>query len=149
MYLALEDLVDNFGHGTHVAGTLAGASYLTLGAQTPDVATGMAPGAKVAFIDLSRDNSDSVWTPGDLTTNYFDFSYRWAAVAAGLRRGCGAVPRPVPPACCHLHGPAGRCCRAPLLPGAPAQRPRACWRSSTSRRSTSSGLGLPEAWAPL
>lgn len=34
------------------------------------------PTAQIAFIDLSRDNSDSVWTPGDLSNNYFDFSFR-------------------------------------------------------------------------
>lgn len=54
MYLALEDRVDNFGHGTHVSGSIVGSSYLALGAQTPDVATGMAPGAKVSCAGAAR-----------------------------------------------------------------------------------------------
>jgi hypothetical protein len=77
MYLALEDRVDNFGHGTHVAGSIVGSSYLALGAQTPDVATGMAPGAKVS-------RAGAAWQPLPMCSS--------CCSALGLQAGAVALP---------------------------------------------------------
>ncbi|GIL86597.1 hypothetical protein Vretimale_11512 [Volvox reticuliferus] len=81
-YLALvQDMVDSFGHGTHVSGTLVGSRFdkadLTSDPLAPG--TGQAPAAKIAFMDLSRGNSDGVWTPGDLYRSYFNLTYRIGA----------------------------------------------------------------------
>eukprot|EP00798_Chlamydomonas_sp_ICE-L_P030068 gene30068-35037_t len=66
------DAHDGLGHGTHVVGTILGSA---LGASSPDMATGMAPGAKVSFLDLTQGRSSSIWTPGDLASAYFPLSY--------------------------------------------------------------------------
>lgn len=42
---------------------------------------GMAPAAKLAFIDLGDGTSDSIYTPGDLERGYFDYTN--AVVSAG------------------------------------------------------------------
>ncbi|GLI67662.1 hypothetical protein VaNZ11_011914 [Volvox africanus] len=81
-YLALvQDMVDSFGHGTHVSGTLVGSRFdktdLTADPLAPG--TGQAPAAKIAFLDLSRGNSEGVWTPGDLYRSYFNLTYRMGA----------------------------------------------------------------------
>jgi len=80
LYVGLQDLADGFGHGTHAAGTLLGSAYGTNPLVSPDVATGMAPGAKLAFMDLSRGRASAVWTPGNLARSYFPRTY-----AAGAR----------------------------------------------------------------
>ncbi|KAG2498668.1 hypothetical protein HYH03_003413 [Edaphochlamys debaryana] len=77
-YLAVvQDLYDSFGHGTHVSGTLVGSRFdRPSGTSEPlDPATGQAPAAKIAFMDLSRDKGDGVWTPGDLARSYFNLTY--------------------------------------------------------------------------
>ncbi|GIL57145.1 hypothetical protein Vafri_12444 [Volvox africanus] len=81
-YLALvQDMVDSFGHGTHVSGTLVGSRFdrTDLTADPLALGTGQAPGAKIAFLDLSRGNSEGVWTPGDLYRSYFNLTYRMGA----------------------------------------------------------------------
>ncbi|GFR44316.1 hypothetical protein Agub_g5528, partial [Astrephomene gubernaculifera] len=77
-YLAVQDLYDGVGHGTHVSGTLIGSRFDRPNATATDpldVGTGQAPGAKIAFMDLSRDKQDGVWTPGDLAKSYFNLTY--------------------------------------------------------------------------
>ena len=63
MYLGMQDLIDGNGHGSHTTGTLVGSvwgqSGFAAGTQ-PTAGTGVAPGAKLAFMDLSRGNSDLV-----------------------------------------------------------------------------------------
>ena len=76
---APQDLIDSFGHGSHVAGTILGSPYGTTPGSTPNAATGMAPGAKLAFMDLSSGNSDVVWTPGDLGNSYFQRTFSMGA----------------------------------------------------------------------
>ena len=66
-YRAYGDTADSNGHGTHVAGTLAGAPLgVALGAGDAAAYSGMAPDAKLAFIDLADSSSDVIYTPGDL-----------------------------------------------------------------------------------
>lgn len=77
LYLGRQDIMDGYGHGSHVAGSLLGSRQ---GASTPDTGTGMAPGAKLAFQDLSSTRDGSVYTPGDLGDPYFGYAY-----AAGAR----------------------------------------------------------------
>lgn len=76
MYLAMQsDFEDAYGHGTHVSGTLAGSAWGKNATVLPDIATGGAPNAKLSFIDLSKGKVNSVWTPGDLGSGYFKYSY--------------------------------------------------------------------------
>ena len=42
---------------------------------------GMAPSAKLAFIDLGDGTSDSIYTPGDLEGGYFDYTYGMVGLA--------------------------------------------------------------------
>jgi hypothetical protein len=63
-YLGLADAQDAVGHGSHTAGTVAGWRYNGDG---PDGATGIAPGAKLAVIDMSRGRQvggGAPWTRG-------------------------------------------------------------------------------------
>lgn len=54
----------------------------------PDAATGMAPGARLAIIDLSSGSQGYVAAPDDLAQGYFDPTY-----AAGARVHSGARGR--------------------------------------------------------
>mmetsp|Transcript_769 Transcript_769/g.1795 ORF Transcript_769/g.1795 Transcript_769/m.1795 type:complete len:716 (-) Transcript_769:3077-5224(-) len=58
---------DSIGHGTHVGGTIAGAMYGFDPISNPDLATGVAPKAKLTFFDISEvaDGTDTLVTPGD------------------------------------------------------------------------------------
>ena len=75
LYRAFADFRDDNGHGTHTCGTLAGIPYGNTLAETSSINIGMAPGAKLAFIDLSsvRDG-DRIITPGDLANQYFKYT---------------------------------------------------------------------------
>lgn len=75
LYRAFADFQDSNGHGTHTCGTLAGIPYGNTVAETSGVNIGMAPEAKLAFIDLSsmRDG-ERIVTPGDLANDYFRYT---------------------------------------------------------------------------
>ena len=70
--IADPEMLDRVGHGTHVVGSIIGEK---VGSRT-DAATGVAPGARVAFMDLSRqaDGAD-VNTPDNLMDSYFMLNY--------------------------------------------------------------------------
>ncbi|PSC76615.1 Serine protease ABC transporter B family tagA isoform A [Micractinium conductrix] len=74
-YRAYKDNRDSNGHGTHVTGTLAG---MPVGATLADAGSasyvGMVPDAKLAFIDLGADGSDSIETPSDIVEGYFKYT---------------------------------------------------------------------------
>ena len=76
-------LADENGHGTHVAGSALGAAPVTLGtwgetaasgplnaAWRSDLATGAAPGARLAFYDLGSSGSN-LTLPWDLGSDYY------------------------------------------------------------------------------
>ena len=76
------DFADSDGHGTHVVGTLVGQPF----DDSDDVALanqGMAPDARVAFLDLgdqSVDNhTESIFTPRELASYYYPLTYRRGA----------------------------------------------------------------------
>jgi subtilisin family serine protease len=69
------DALDNVGHGTHTAGSLAGSRL----DGKIDVATGAAPAARVAFMDLTADDSGDVSAPDDLGEGYFSRTYAQGA----------------------------------------------------------------------
>lgn len=75
LYRAFADFVDSNGHGTHTCGTLAGMPYGNTIAEASGINIGMAPDAKLAFIDLSsvRDG-ERIITPGDLANDYFRYT---------------------------------------------------------------------------
>lgn len=75
LYRAFADFRDDNGHGTHTSGTLAGMPYGNTVAEASAVNIGMAPDAKLAFIDLSsvRDG-DQIITPGNLADQYFKYT---------------------------------------------------------------------------
>lgn len=75
LYRAFADFQDDNGHGTHTSGTLAGMPYGNSVAEASDVNIGMAPEAKLAFIDLSsvRDG-ERIITPGNLADQYFRYT---------------------------------------------------------------------------
>ncbi len=75
LYRAFQDFEDSNGHGTHTSGTLAGMPYGNSVAEASRVNIGMAPDAKLAFIDLSsvRDG-DRIITPGNLADQYFKYT---------------------------------------------------------------------------
>ena len=77
MYRALGDNVDGNGHGTHVAGSIAGAV-----SGIPGVSSrydGVARGARIAFTDLGTGRDGSLMTPRDLSSGYFEVAYRAGA----------------------------------------------------------------------
>eukprot|EP01041_Mallomonas_annulata_P002728 gene2728-5374_t len=60
-YIAFADSEDGSGHGTHVCGTIAGS--------TPDTMeysaySGVAPGSKIAFLDIGKSDEDYLRFPG-------------------------------------------------------------------------------------
>ena len=74
-YRAFGDESDANGHGTHVTGTLLGFPYTADSLTSSDTQyIGMAPGARLAFIDLGDGSSDSIYTPADLEGGYFDYT---------------------------------------------------------------------------
>lgn len=77
-YYGLGDpsMKDLAGHGTHVSGSIAGERP----GNRYDPATGAAPGAKLAFIDLSADAMGAdVSLPDDLAQDYFMVNYQAGA----------------------------------------------------------------------
>jgi subtilisin family serine protease len=84
--IADPEMLDRVGHGTHVVGSIIGEK---LGSRS-DAATGVAPGARVAFLDLSRqaDGSD-VNTPENLMDNYFMLSYNMGVRVHSGEPGAG------------------------------------------------------------
>ncbi|GAX74938.1 hypothetical protein CEUSTIGMA_g2384.t1 [Chlamydomonas eustigma] len=78
LYLGLEDMVDGNGHGSHVAGTLLGSPVGVNVFTQPTLATGLAPHAKLAFIDLGKGSSDLIITYTDLTS-YYPYAYGYGA----------------------------------------------------------------------
>ncbi|KAK9815878.1 hypothetical protein WJX72_011193 [[Myrmecia] bisecta] len=78
LYRELGDSTDNNGHGTHTMGTLTGNPADLSNVQDADY-RGMAPDAKLAFIDLGNGRSDSIYTPQDLSSEYFPYTYKAGA----------------------------------------------------------------------
>lgn len=76
LYRAFADFTDANGHGTHTAGTIAGIPYgTTLEENGAGLGAGMAPAAKIAFIDLSSAaDGDAILTPYDLVNDYFPYT---------------------------------------------------------------------------
>jgi hypothetical protein len=77
LYVGAADVIDSVGHGTHTSTTIAGKRY---DSDDPDPATGMAPEARLAIIDLSKGAAGYVSAPDDLSDGYFKPTY-----AAGAR----------------------------------------------------------------
>lgn len=113
-YLGRKDTVmlDGIGHGTHVCGTIAGVPY-GAPSDASDPGAGMAPGARVGFIDLSSVAQNDVAAPDDLAADYYPMAYaRGARIHSGARpqhatgRRVGADSSPCvparPPSCHHL-----------------------------------------------
>ena len=71
LYHGFADFRDGNGHGTHTSGTLAGIPYSQSLENSGNTDIGMAPGAKIAFIDLSGGGDDLVLTPYNLARDYF------------------------------------------------------------------------------
>ena len=69
------------GHGTHVAGTLAGSSTSRLPRLTNH--NGMAPEARIALFDIEKGNRVKI--PLDLELYYFPYSY---AIGARVFSNC-------------------------------------------------------------
>eukprot|EP00588_Corethron_pennatum_P015723 CAMPEP_0194280448 /NCGR_PEP_ID=MMETSP0169-20130528/17349_1 /TAXON_ID=218684 /ORGANISM="Corethron pennatum, Strain L29A3" /LENGTH=696 /DNA_ID=CAMNT_0039025165 /DNA_START=805 /DNA_END=2892 /DNA_ORIENTATION=+ len=61
-YISFVDAVDGRGHGTHVAGTIAGYNNLSENDKHED-AEGIAPGAKLAFFDIGQGGTLEVKIP--------------------------------------------------------------------------------------
>jgi hypothetical protein len=70
------DAVDGNNHGTHTAGSLAGACMNNGGVSTPAGARwdGMAPGARLVFTDLGKGDSGRLYLPTSLS-DFFAFAY--------------------------------------------------------------------------
>ncbi|CAI5487895.1 unnamed protein product [Closterium sp. Naga37s-1] len=78
------DTVDELGHGTHVAGSVAGVCSQQQQAQQPqqgqqgakgpenvDLYPGMAPDARIAFTDMGEGDVGYIMPPGDLGGGYY------------------------------------------------------------------------------
>ena len=78
MYRAIADNRDDNGHGTHVAGSIAGSALGVTGASAQRY-DGVAKGARIAFTDLGTGRDGSLITPVDLSGNYFEQAYRAGA----------------------------------------------------------------------
>lgn len=76
LYRAFADFTDANGHGTHTGGSIAGIPYgTTLEENGAGLGAGMAPAAKIAFIDLSSAaDGDAILTPYDLVNDYFPYT---------------------------------------------------------------------------
>jgi hypothetical protein len=85
MYYARSDSQDSNGHGTHTSGTLAGYKYGTDPLATPDTATGIAPGAKLSFIDLSSQSNNVVSIAGASQKLQFALAISLHQFATGYR----------------------------------------------------------------
>jgi len=77
-YQGTADLLDHNGHGTHVVGSLLGEPYSE---REPEIEAnrGMAPAAKVAFVDLGSGSSQGVFTPKELSRFYYPNTYEHGA----------------------------------------------------------------------
>jgi len=86
-YLGRADtgMLDTVGHGTHVCGSIVGLP-INAPSDTSDPAVGMAPGARVGFIDLSAAGSNDVGVPEDLDKDYYPLAYN-----RGVRIHSGAL----------------------------------------------------------
>ena len=71
LYQAFADFKDVNGHGTHTSGTLAGFPYGEELKNAGSQNIGMAPDAKIAFLDLSGGSDSRITTPYDLARDYF------------------------------------------------------------------------------
>lgn len=75
-YMDLSDDRDSInGHGTHVAGSVAGAARID---GPLSEYNGMAPAAKLAFYDIMKSNSDILEVPEDLKGVYYVDAYEEA-----------------------------------------------------------------------
>lgn len=80
LYRAYGDFGDHNGHGSHTTGTLAGSPYNQPLDGSAAEYIGMAPNAKVAFLDLSSSlQGDAISTPYDIAGDYFDITYNVGA----------------------------------------------------------------------
>lgn len=75
-YKAFGDTIDHNGHGTHTANTLVGMPY-GQGLDGPNAEyVGMAPDAKIAFLDLSNAaQGDVITAPYNLASDYFRLTW--------------------------------------------------------------------------
>ncbi|GMH38149.1 hypothetical protein BSKO_06033 [Bryopsis sp. KO-2023] len=77
-YQGTADFVDINGHGTHVVGSILGNPYYNTDPQAT-ANRGMAPHARVAFMDLGGDDSRSIYTPRELSRFYYPNTYEQGA----------------------------------------------------------------------
>ncbi|GJP30633.1 hypothetical protein CLOM_g4168 [Closterium sp. NIES-68] len=89
------DTVDELGHGTHVAGSVAGACSAQKqprqpgqqgqgqpgdsGSQSMDLYPGMAPDARIAFTDMGEGDVGYIMPPADLGSGYYGQAMRAGA----------------------------------------------------------------------
>ncbi|BDA49389.1 probable c5a peptidase at N-terminal half [Coccomyxa sp. Obi] len=90
LYRQQADDIDNNGHGTHTVGSLLGSPFDISDIKHLDY-RGMAPDAKVAFIDLASSTSGGIYTPQDLSEQYYPFTYRVGARVHSDSWGSGAA----------------------------------------------------------
>ncbi|KAL6772119.1 hypothetical protein ACKKBG_A28990 [Auxenochlorella protothecoides x Auxenochlorella symbiontica] len=90
-YRAFGDFADANGHGTHVMGTLLGSTTGASVSRSTDAAyIGMAPDAKLAFIDLAE-GSQSIYTPADIQNQYFAYTTAVGAMLHSDSWGVSAI----------------------------------------------------------
>lgn len=77
-YQGTADLIDINGHGSHVVGSILGNPYYNTDPQS-SANRGMAPHARVAFMDLGGDDSRSIYTPRELSKFYYPNTYERGA----------------------------------------------------------------------